>query len=279
MRKYIYLQIFVLLLTIPSLTLSQSINLATGKSDEPIEITADNGLEWQRDKQIMIASGNAKATRGTNTVEADKLIAYYKKDPKGVSNLSRIDAIGKLKITSPTQNITGENGVYDLKRAILVVRGKKVTLISNKDKISATQQMEYYEKKEMAVARQNAIARHDGKVLSADTIVALFLKNSSNESQVHRVEAFNNVRVVTKTESVWANKGIHNVISGIVNLYGNVRITRENNQLNGDHAIINLKTGISKLLTDPGAQSADDVLNNKPRQKKRVRGYLVPKLK
>jgi lipopolysaccharide export system protein LptA len=89
------------------------------------------------------------------------------------------------------------------------------------------------------------------------------------------VQAFENVRLVTKTESIWANKGIYDVISGIVNLNGDVRISRDGNQLNGDHATINLNTGISKLLSAPVTASP----KSSSRKKKRVRGYLVPKTK
>jgi lipopolysaccharide export system protein LptA len=263
--------ILLILLMAPSVSGAQSLDLATGKSDQPVEITADNGIEWQRDNQIMIATGNAKARRGTSNIEADTLRAFYKKAASGGSSLSRLDAVGQVKITSPTQRITGDTGVYDLEQAVLVVTGKNVTLVSGKDKITATQQMEYYEKKEMAVARQNATANHDGKLLRADTLVALFFKDKSGKSQISRVQAFQNVKVVTQTESIWANKGIYDVNSGIVTLNGNVRMTRDGNQLNGDSAVVNLNTGISKLLTAPGAQS--------PTKKKRVRGYLVPKRK
>ncbi len=267
----------------PSLSLAQSLNLATGKSDQPIEITADNGIEWQRDNQVMIATGNAKATRGTANVEADTLRAYYQKGQTGGSSLSRLDAVGRVRISSPTQTLTGQSSVYDLEQAVLVVTGKKVTLTSGKDRITATQQMEYYEKKQMAVARQNATANHDGKVLRANTLVALFTKDKHGKSQVSRVQAFENVRVVTKTESIWASKGIYDVTTGIVTLNGNVRITRDGNQLNGDNAIINLNTGISKLLTDPGTQSPrpeqNDLNLRQPRKKRRVRGLLVPNRK
>jgi len=270
--------IFFYLIT-PSLVWSQSLNLATKENDQPIEITADNGIEWQRDKQIMIASGKAKASRGEASVEADELRAFYKKNKNGSSNLFRLDAIGRVKITSPSQKLTGETGVYDLIKGILILKGKKVSLISGKNIITANQQLEFYEKKEMAVARKNAKANHDGRVLRADTLVALFFKDKNGKTQLSRIQAFENVRLVNNTESVWADKGIYDVSSGIATLNGNVRITRNGNQLNGDSAIINLTTGVSKLLTDPVGQSSTNIKNRKLQKKKRVRGYLRPTMK
>ena len=271
--------IILFYLITPSLVLSQSLNLATGNNDQPVEITADNGIEWQRDKQIMIASGNARATRGKASVEADILRAFYKKNRNGSSNLFRLEAIGQVKITSPTQKLTGEMGVYDLTKGILVLTGKKVSLISGKNIITANQQLEFYEKREMAVARKNARASHDGKVLRADTIVALFFKNKNGVTQLSRVQAFENVRLVNNTESIWADKGIYDVNSSIATLDGNVRITRTGSQLSGDSAIINLNTGVSKLLTNPVAQSSTGKKNQKFQKKKRVRGYLQPTIK
>jgi lipopolysaccharide export system protein LptA len=271
--------IILFYLITPSLVWSQSLNLATKENDQPIEITADNGIEWQRDKQIMIASGKAKASRGEASVEADELRAFYKKNKNGSSNLFRLDAIGRVTITSPSQKLTGETGVYDLTQGILVLRGKKVSLISGKNIITANQQLEFYEKKEMAVARKNAKANHDGRVLRADTLVALFFKDKNGKTQLSRIQAFENVRLVNNTESVWADKGIYDVSSGIATLNGNVRITRNGNQLNGDSAIINLTTGVSKLLTDPVGQSSTNIKNRKLQKKKRVRGYLRPTMK
>jgi lipopolysaccharide export system protein LptA len=227
----------------------------------------------------MIASGKAKAIRGEASVEADILRAFYRKNKNGSSNLFRLEAIGRVRITSPTQKLTGEMGIYDLTKGILVLTGKKVSLISGKNIITANQQLEFYEKKEMAVARKNAIANHGGKVLRADTLVALFFKDKNGKTKLSRVQAFENVRLVNKTESIWADKGIYDVNSSIATLDGNVRITRDGNQLNGDSAIINLTTGVSKLLTDPVAQSATDKKNQKLQKKKRVRGYLRPTIK
>ena len=268
--------IILIYLITPTLSWSQSLNLATGKSDQPIEITADNGIEWQRDNQVMIASGKAKATRGQSSVEADTLRAFYKKNKDGASNLTRLVAIGRVKITSPTQKLTGERCVYDLAKGVLVLTGKNVSLISGKNIITANQQLEFYEKKEMAVARKNARAKHDGKVLRADILVALFFKDKNGQTQLSRIQAFENVSIITDTETIRANKGIYDVNSGIATLNGNIRITRDGNQLNGDSAIINLTTGVSKLLT---GSATVDKKNQKRKKKKRVRGYLRPTIK
>ena len=50
---------------------AQGIGLPNQNNDKPVEIHADQGIEWQQDAQAYIARGNAKATQGDTTVHAD----------------------------------------------------------------------------------------------------------------------------------------------------------------------------------------------------------------
>ena len=43
--------------------LAQKLNFGSGDSDQPIEIFADNGIEWQQENLIFLARGNAFAVR------------------------------------------------------------------------------------------------------------------------------------------------------------------------------------------------------------------------
>jgi lipopolysaccharide export system protein LptA len=61
-------------LTAPAL--AQGIDLSNGG---PINVTAAGGFEWHEDQQEVVAYGDARATRGTVTVLADRLIAFYRK--------------------------------------------------------------------------------------------------------------------------------------------------------------------------------------------------------
>ena len=69
------------------------------------------------------------------------------------------------------------------------------------------------------------------------------------------------MEVRTATEIIHADKGVYIPDTGIARLAGNVHLTRGQNQLNGDQAVINLRTGVSTLTRDPG---------------QRVEGLVVP---
>ena len=269
-RKLLF-QLVVLVIfyfQISAAAVAGGLDLASGSKDMPIEITADNGIEWQKNKEILIASGNAKASRGGITVLAEVLRAYYRKKTTGGTDLYRLDAAGGVKIFSDTESMEGETAVLDFEQAILKVDGKKVIYKAGPDTITANQQMEYWERQKMAVARGNAVAIHKGKTLRADVLKALLRKNKTGRSEVYIIEAFNNVLIVSDKDRLRSDSAIYKLDSGIVTLKGNVSIIRENSILKGDLAEINLKTGISKLLTVDSVESR--------KERKRVRGLIYP---
>ncbi len=246
------------LFSLPS-AFAQTLNLAS-TNDAPIEVYADNGIEWQQDNEVLIARGNARAVRAGVNIYADVLRAYYKRDASGNSDLSRLDGAGKVRIISASETIEGDGAVYDMQQAILVVTGRKVTYTSGADVITADKQMEYYETAQKAVARGNAVALHDGKKLQAQILEAYFRKTAADKSEVHEVRAFNDVVIVTEQDVAQSDKAIYNVKTELATMTGNVRLTRGESVLAGDTAEVNMKTGISRLLT-----------NNS-----RVRGIIVP---
>ena len=65
------------------------------------------------------------------------------------------------------------------------------------------------------------------------------------------------------------DRGVYYVDREFATLTGSVKITREDNQMNGEYAEVDLKSGVSRLMAaPPGSQSPA-----------RVRGLLVPKRK
>jgi len=246
---------------------AQSLNFSTGGANTPVEIFAENGIEWQQDGLVFLARGNARAVRGDVAVRADVLKAYYRQNKDGGTDIWRLDAEGKVRVSSPGETAFGEKGVYDVENAILVLSGgKRVRLVTGTDKISARKQLEYWEKKQMAVARGDAVAVRGEKRLRAEILAAYFHKNAQGKTVVYRVEAFQNVRVDTDKDRARSDRAVYNVESGIATLLGSVKITRGPNQLNGCSAQINLNTGISKLFSCAPAAGGG----------KRVHGVFTP---
>ncbi len=63
-----------------------------GGGDKPLEISADEGIEWRRDSNQYIARGNARAAQGDLEVFADVLIANYRPGVDSSSEIYQVDA-------------------------------------------------------------------------------------------------------------------------------------------------------------------------------------------
>src|SRR5579859_4396 len=53
-------------------------DIGLGRSNQPLDVTADQGIEFSKDAKEIIARVNAKAVRGNTTVTGDTLTAYYR---------------------------------------------------------------------------------------------------------------------------------------------------------------------------------------------------------
>ena len=249
-------------------TVGQGLSLSNNSKNTPIEILADKGIEWQKEKELLVATGNAKASRDGVTVEAEVIRAFYRKKTKGGADLYRIDAAGGVRVYSNKESIVGQTAVLNLDKAIFLIKGTKVKYSSKDGKITADRQMEYWERQNMAIARGNAVATQRGKTITADVLKARFIQNNKGEQRVDIIEAFDNVFIINGKDRLRADRGIYRVGLGKAKLTRNVTIVRGENVLRGDQAEVNLNTGVSKLLT----------LNNiNSKKTKRVRGLIFPK--
>ena len=263
-----FLFFLVFNLFIPVTVVGQGLSLSNNSKNTPIEILADEGIEWQKEKELLVATGNAKASRDGVTVEAEIIRAFYRKKTKGGADLYRIDAAGGVKVYSSKESIVGQTAILNLDKAIFLIKGTQVKYSSMDGKITADRQMEYWERQNMAIARGNAVATQRGKTIKADVLKARFIKNNKGEQKVDIIEAFDNVFIINGKDRLRADRGIYRVRLGKAKLTRNVTIVRGENVLRGDQAEVNLNTGVSKLLT----------LNNiNSKKTKRVRGLIFPK--
>ncbi|MDB9702899.1 hypothetical protein OAA86_02250 [Rhodospirillales bacterium] len=245
---------------------AQSLSLGGVKGDVPIEVYAEDGIEWQQDGSIFVARGNARAVRGEVEVLSDELKAHYREGADGQSEVWRLDALGNVRIISNSETAYGSRAIYNADKKVLVIDGEKPRLVSGKDTLSASQQLEYWELKSFAVARGDAVAVRDNKRVHADVLVAHLKPDAKGQTRVYRVDAYDNVRIRTGRETATGDRGVYNVDSGVATLTGKVKLVRDDNELRGCRAEVNLNTGISKLFACANQSSSG-----------RVQGSFVPK--
>ncbi len=250
----------------PLSSAAQSLSLGGVKGDQPIEVYAQDGIEWQQEGSLFVARGDARAVRGEVEVLSDELRAHYRENANGQSEVWRLDALGNVRIVSDSETAYGDRAIYNADQKVLVVDGEKPRLVSGQDTLTASQQLEYWELKKFAVARGNAVATRDKKRVFADVLVAHMKPDAQGKTKVYRVDAYDNVRIRTERETATGDRGVYNVESGIATLTGQVRLLRDENELRGCRAEVNLNTGISKLFPCQNGQGSG-----------RVKGSFVPK--
>lgn len=225
-------------------------------SDAPLEITAEEGIEWRRDDKVYLARGNARAARGDMSVSAEVLTAHYREGTDGKIEVYRIEADGNVRLASSDSVVSGDRAVYDLDKAVLVVTGDDLRAETPKALITADKSLEYWDAERVVVARGGATATEGNRRVEADVLTGYLRK--TGRAELYQVEAEGNVVLTTPEEVVRAAKVVYNLDKEFATLSGGVKITRGQNQLNGDRAEVNLKTGVSRLLGGPSATGGSD---------------------
>lgn len=253
---------------------AQSLGFGAGGDDKPLEVFADQGIEWHQNESIYVARGNARAVRGDTTVHGDTLTAHYRKAVTGGTEVWRVEANGNVQIATPKETAFGDRAVYTVDNGVLMMTGKNLRLNTPRERITARDSLEYWEHKNLAVARGDAVVVTDGRRIRADVVTAQFKSGGTptaakpastkpaaqpkpaakgstqpDESRLHRLDAYGNVIITTPEEVARGNRGIYMAETGIATLTGSVKITRGRNQLNGEAAEVNLRTGVSRIVS------------------------------
>ncbi len=196
------------------------------------------------------------------------------------TEIYRLRAEGHVQIFTPTDHAQGDVAVYDIDQAVLVMTGHDLRLTTPNDVLTSRDTMEYWPQKHMAVARGNAVVvTKDARRVAADVLVAYTTDTSAPgtapgaapakpktpaattsaapsgsgddltaSGKLQKVEAFGHVSVRTPTDTATGDRAVYVPDSGIARLADNVRITRGQNQLDGQEGEVNMKTGIARLL-------------------------------
>lgn len=202
----------------------------------------------------------------------------------GTNEIYRLEADGHVKLFTPTDIAVGDHATYDIDQAVLLLTGKDLKLTTPNQVMTARDTMEYWSQKHMAVGRGMAtVTTSDGRRITADVLVGYTAPDTPGTAakpqpvaqpgkpagqdplgtagKLQRVEAFGHVEVRTATETITGERAVYVADSGIARIVGNVAINRGLNHAVGDEAIVNMQTGVSRLIRNPGH---------------RVEGLIVP---
>jgi lipopolysaccharide export system protein LptA len=270
--------------------------LGTADSGTPINVESDSGIEWQQDKQIYIARGNAVATRGPASIKADTLIAHYRQAKAGTANANanaegnteiyRIEAEGNVVVTRDTRTVVGDRLDYDVDQGVGIMRGKTLKMTTAADTVTARDALEWYDTKQIGVARGDAVAVHNARTVKADILTAYMVKTAppgqapapgkppappaggktpaaagkppdkpgatpaapSEDSKIDRIDAQGHVVVIGAEDIGRGDYAVYNATTGICTLLGHVVITRGKDVITGQYAVMDMNRNISRIL-------------------------------
>ncbi|HEX6103361.1 MAG TPA: LptA/OstA family protein [Alphaproteobacteria bacterium] len=230
----------------------------------PIEITAEGGIEWNRNAKTYTARGAAQARRGDLSVSADTLTAHYRVGAEGGSEIYRLEAAGNVRLASQSAVVTGDLAVYDVTSRSMTVTGQSLKLETPTDVLTAKDRLEYSDRTREASAHGDVAVVREGQRLDAEHVIATLAPGAAGDLALSKVEATGNVRIATPREFVRADHGTYDVEKQFAILTGGVKVTQDQNQLNGEYAEVDLKSGVSRLLGAPPGGSG------------KVKGLVLP---
>jgi lipopolysaccharide export system protein LptA len=249
------------------------------RDEGTLEVTADRDLEWLQQDHAYVARGNAVAKRGSVTLMGDTLIAYYRPlktqgqpaKPEaqpviskpgdvgqagfdtGNTEIWRVIAEGHVHVISDDKDAWGDRAEYDKDKSVFVLTGANLRASTLEDVVTARDSLEYWQDKDMAVARGNAvITKVNGNTLAGDLVGGHFEKDQHGTTQLKTIESQGHVVVTTATDVVHGDEGVYDLDGKHTVLFGNVHATRGQNTLEGQSADVNMETGISQVFPGVG---------------------------
>jgi lipopolysaccharide export system protein LptA len=101
--------------------------------DTPIEVTADQALEWNRAQKTFTATGNAMVKQDDTSITAEKIEANYT-DTNNQTQITAITATPNPVVVRPNERLTAKNIVAAFKN------GQLDTITANNDVVLTTDQ-------------------------------------------------------------------------------------------------------------------------------------------
>jgi lipopolysaccharide export system protein LptA len=253
-----------------------------------VTVTGDQLIAHYRKKAGTAATPAASGTAASGAAAGDDQASS---GLEGNNQIYLLEAFGHVHIFTPTDQAWGDHGAYDMDQGVLVLTGHALKLTTPTYVVTSRDSLEYWSNQHMAVARGDAVlVTNTGRRIAADVLVAYTDPSQSNQAQpagktavaaktpvggaaagsdpndpangkLKRVDAIGHVVIMTATEIVQGERAVYDPNLDISRIAGNVRITRGQNVLVGDEALVNMKTGISRLLSQGSTQ---------------VKGLIVP---
>ena len=222
------------------------------QNGEPVEIYAEQGIEWHKNDNKYLAIGNAIAKSGKMSVNSDRIEAFYEESDNSGMDIKLVKAHRNVIVTDENLKIVGGKlAEYNLRKDYFSIFGKNLILTSQENKLESNNKMEYWRTKGVAIASGKAKAQKGNEFKIEAEKLVWYLNENDKKIEVKKIFGFDNVSIYTNNEVAFSDKALYNKENGICKLFGNVKLQKGDSFLTGDYAEVDLNKGISKLLPAP----------------------------
>ena len=234
--------------------------LAQIKQSNPVSVEASVSLEWDQNKGLYIAIGDAVLEQGDKSLKADEIIARYDPSLEG-RDLTDVSAKGSVvfvdgdtvargakldyRIADETYDLFGPGAIVTSPRGIMTAAG---SIIYNASDI----------KNKQVIAFGAASYKDDnGRVVEGERVIASLDEKGSIET----VNAEGHAKVVTPKGIVaTADRLDYIAAADRADLFGHVEIIDRDNIMRGTRAEVEFDKEISRLLSDSTGKRVTGVL-------------------
>lgn len=222
----------------------------TETQNAPVTIEASDFLEWDQNKGLYLAKGNAIAVQRDMRISADRLEAKYDPEQAGRA-INVMTATGNVAFVDGENTATGTQLVYNLLSSTYSVFGKNAKVTSPHGIMTATKKI-IYDESNPAKAKLNGIGNanytaDDGRVISGDEIIAF----TNETGDLQTLDAIGNAYVRTVDNQTATGDMInYDFNTSIAIVTGNVELIEGQNVMWGAWAEVDFNSGVSRLLSD-----------------------------
>lgn len=132
--------------------------------------------------------------------------------------------------------------------------------------ISAAKSIEWNRKDKTYTAREKVVAIQGASKIESDTLIARY-NEENGATNITTLEADGHVAISLPPYKAFGDHAVYDIKTGEAVLTGKVRILQGENWLEGTRAVVDMKTGISRLFGTGNAEKEEDG---------RVRGVFYP---
>ena len=235
--------------------------LAQNKKSSPISVEASISLEWDQNKGVYIATGDAVLEQDNKSLRADDIIAHY--DPSSERrDLTDVSARGSVVFIDGDNIARGAKLTYRIANETYQLFGPKAIVTSPRGMMTAAGSITYdasdTNNKQVLAFGAASYKDDNGRVIEGERVIAFL----DEEGAIETVNAEGNAKVVTPQGIVAAADRLDYVAAtDRADLFGHVEIIDRNNVLRGTRAEVEFDKEISRLLSDNAGKRVTGVLN------------------